>query len=253
MAVHKFQDGIKAVPLSAYGKTYTPPPGSVNPKQDMSAPPEQVEKMDAATFFSLFAELMKENPPHANDYPIIDRMKRIGIEPGKNFSLETAAPEVQEALKAAPAILQVVNAALAGSANFSNGWRTNLTAAGTYGTDYLHRAGIAYGGLGANPIEDAVYPTAFADADGQPFDSARRYTMHFDKDRIPPVRAFWSLTMYDQRQLFAANPIDRYAIGDRDKLAFNPDGSLDLYVQRQSPGLEKESNGCRRRRVALSP
>jgi hypothetical protein len=66
--------------------------------------------------------------------------------------------------------------------------------------------------------------------------------MHFNKDQIPPVRAFWSLTMYNEKQLLAANPIDRFAIGDRDKLAFNPDGSLDLYIQRESPGRDKESN-----------
>jgi hypothetical protein len=241
-AVHEFQDGIKAVPLSAYGKPYTPQPGLVNPQQDMSAPPDQVEKMDPVAFFSLFAELMKANPPHANDYPIVDRMKRIGIEPGKSFSFESASPEVQHALKAAPEAFKTVKAMITKSGVLSNGWRTNLTAIGTYGTDYMHRAGVAYGGLGANPIEDAVYPSAFADSDGRPFDSARRYTMHFHKDGIPPVRAFWSLTMYDQRQLFAANPIDRYAIGDRDKLAFNPDGSLDLYIQRDSPGTDKESN-----------
>ena len=101
---------------------------------------------------------------------------------------------------------------------------------------------IAYAGLGANTIEDAVYPTAVTDADGKPFSSDNRYMLHFNKDQIPPVRGFWSLTMYNERQVFAANPIDRYAIGDRDKLAFNPDGSLDLYIQRESPGQDKESN-----------
>jgi len=242
-AVHRFQDGMKAVPLHAYGKPYTPPRGKVNPNQDMSAPPDQVDKMEAAAFFGLFAELMKENPPHLNDHPILDRMKRIGIEPGKSFSLASASKEVQEALNAAPAeALRQIKATWSKSGVLSNGWRTNMTAIGTYGTDYLHRAGVAYGGYGANAIEDAVYPTAFADADGQPFDGSKRYVLHFDKDRIPPVRGFWSLTMYDQRQVFTANPIGRYAIGDRDKLAFNADGSLDLYIQRESPGKDKESN-----------
>jgi hypothetical protein len=106
----------------------------------------------------------------------------------------------------------------------------------------LNRAGVAYAGIGANTIEDAVYPTAFTDAEGKPFSSDSRYILHFNKDQIPPVRAFWSLTMYNEKQLLAANPIDRFAIGDRDKLAFNPDGSLDLYIQRQSPGNDKESN-----------
>ncbi|MEZ2131581.1 MULTISPECIES: DUF1254 domain-containing protein [unclassified Sinorhizobium] len=242
-AVHKFQDGIKAWPLSAYGKPYTPPKATVNPNQDMGAPLEQVERMDAETFFSRFAELMKDNPPHANDYPILSRMQRIGLEPGKSFSFASAPEEVQDALNTAPAeALDKIKASVAKSGVLINGWRINLTAIGTYGTDYLHRAGIAYAGLGANPVEDAVHATVFTDASGAPFRSDRRYVLHFDKSRIPPSRAFWSLTMYNERQLFAANPIDRYAIGDRDKLSYNSDGSLDLHIQRQSPGKDKESN-----------
>ena len=84
-------------------------------------------------------------------------------------------------------------------------------------------AGVAFAGLGANTIEDAVYPTAITDVAGKPFSSDNRYVLHFDKDGIPPVHAFWSLTMYNEKQAFAANPIDRYAIGNRDKLSFNPE------------------------------
>jgi len=186
---------------------------------------------------------MKDNPPHANDHPILDRMQRIGIVPGKSFSFASAPKEVQDALNTAPPVaLKQIKEAWSKAGVLANGWRTNLTAIGTYGTDYLHRAGVAYGGYGANAIEDAVYPTAFADADGQQLTSDHHYVVHFDKNQIPPVRGFWSLTMYNDRQLFTANPIDRYAIGDRDKLAFNPDGSLDLYIQRESPGKDKESN-----------
>lgn len=242
-AVHKFQDGWKVVPLSAYGKPFTAPKGTVNPKQDMSAPPDQVEKMDGATFFETFVELMKDNPPHSNDYPLVDRMQRIGIEPGTSFVFANASKEVQDALKAAPSIaVPQIKRAWQTAGVLANGWRTNMTAIGTYGADYLHRAGVAYGALGANVPEDALYPTAFADADGQPFSSDKRYVIHFDKGKLPPVNAFWSLTMYDERQLFTANPINRYAIGDRDKLSFNSDGSLDVYVQRDSPGAGKESN-----------
>ncbi len=170
-------------------------------------------------------------------------MKRIGIEPGKGFSLASAPPEIQEALKAAPeAALAAIKAAWRNSGVTANGWKINLTAIGTYGTDYLRRAGVAFGGLGANTPDDAVYPTTFAEPDGKPYDSGQRYMLHFDKDQLPPARAFWSLTMYDERQLFTENPIDRYAIGDRDALKYNSDGSLDLYIQRESPSAEKESN-----------
>jgi hypothetical protein len=101
---------------------------------------------------------------------------------------------------------------------------------------------VAFGGLGANPIEDAIYPSTAVDATGSPFSSAGRYVVHFGKAQLPPVRAFWSLTLYDDRQLFAANPLHRYAVGDRDTLLFNRDGSLDLYIQRDSPGHDHEAN-----------
>jgi hypothetical protein len=242
-AVHKFQNGIKAVPLRHYGRAYTPPRGRFNPQQDMSAPPDQVERMGAATFFALFADLMKENPPRPTDYPIVARMKRIGIEPGKAFVPAAAPRDVQRALEAAPPeALKLIKAAFARSGVLSNGWRTNLATVGTYGADYLQRAGMAYAGLGASVAVDAVHATAVADADGQPLSGDKSYVLHFGKDHLPPVRAFWSLTVYNDRQLLAANPIDRYALGDRDKLRFNDDGTLDLYVQRESPGADKESN-----------
>jgi hypothetical protein len=199
--------------------------------------------MDAATFFALLADLMKENPPHATDYPILARMKRIGIEPGKAFAPATAPRDVQRALEAAPPeALKLIKAASARSGVLSSGWRTNLAAVGTYGSEYLQRAGMAYAGLGANVAADLVQSMAVADADGQPLGSDTSYVLHFGKHQLPPVRAFWSLTVYDDRQLLAANPIDRYALGDRDKLRFNDDGTLDLYIQRESPGADKESN-----------
>ncbi|UST72292.1 DUF1254 domain-containing protein [Pseudomonas siliginis] len=242
-AVHGFQNAIHAYPLSAEGTNYVPPKGSVNAAQDKAPPVDQVDKMSASVFFELFAQLMKENPPHANDYPILDRMKMIGIEPGKSFSYAAAPQVIQDALKAAPeSALEQIKGAFRKSGTFANGWRTNMTAIGTYGADYLHRAGVAYAALGANVIEDAVYPTAFTDAEGKPLLSDHRYVLRFTKDQIPPVRAFWSLTMYDDHQLFTENPIGRYAIGDRDKLQFGPDGSLEIYIQRESPGKDKETN-----------
>ncbi|WP_246696916.1 DUF1254 domain-containing protein [Methylobacterium planeticum] len=243
-AVHRFQRAIRTAPLSTWGKEAPPPPGSVNPAWKSDKPPiEQVEEMDAPAFFALFSEIVKANPPHDVDYPIFDRMQRIGIVPGEPIDPARLAPEAQHAISDAKApALQRIAASFHGSGQFVNGWRTNYTAVGTYGADYTHRAGVAYAGLGANTIEDALYPTALVDADGKPFDSRRRYVIHFDKAELPPVRGFWSLTMYNERQLFAENPINRYAIGDRDKLTYNPDGSLDLYVQRDSPGKDKEAN-----------
>jgi hypothetical protein len=202
-----------------------------------------VENMDAATFFSLFAELTKTNPPHTNDYPVLDRMRRIGLVPGQPFNFAKQRPEVKRALtEAGQAALSRIKGKFHKAGVLANGWRINLSMIGTYATDYLQRAAVAYAGLGANTVEDAIYPSAITDADGKPFHSDNRYAIHFDKAEIPPVRAFWSLTMYDERQLFTDNPLNRYAIGDRDQLKFNADGSLDLYIQRESPGTDKENN-----------
>ena len=113
---------------------------------------------------------------------------------------------------------------------------------GAYGTNYRARAGVAWVGLGANLMADAVYPMARIDGDANPLDGGYKYVVHFDKGQTPPANAFWSLTMYNAKQAFVANPINRYAIGDRDKMKFNKDGSLDIYIQHDSPGREKESN-----------
>lgn len=242
-SVHKFQDELTATPLSAWGKDYTPPKASLNPNISTDPPTEQVARMGAAEFFERFIELTSDNPPHAHDYPILARMKRIGLEPGKPFELSKAPPRIQTALtKAIPLAHKKITGGLASAGTSVNNWGMILPPIGTYGTDYFRRAVIAYGGLGANVIEDAIYPSAFVDADGKPFDSEKAYVLHFKKDEIPPVRAFWSLTMYNDKQAFADNPLNRYAIGDRDPLTFNEDGSLTLYIQRNSPGKSKESN-----------
>jgi len=243
-AVHEFQHGLNAVPLSQFGLLYDPPNGKVNVAWEAHLPPgEQVEHMNAETFLTVFAQASRGNPPHANDNPILHRMRRIGIEPGKSVSFGEIPSEVRRAIDEAwPAALERIKAVGPRSGVAMNGWRLNLTAIGTYGADYLHRAGVAYFGFGANTVDDAVYPGAFADEVGNRFSSEEQYAIHFEKDELPPVRAFWSLTLYDGRQLFAANPINRYALGDRDDLQFNSDGSLDLYIQRSSPGRDKQSN-----------
>jgi hypothetical protein len=245
--VHKVQDGMALKPLSVHGKqqgTYEPPKTPIDSSWELSAPPVVlIEKLGAQKYFEMFAELMKKNPPHSNDYPIVHRMARINIQPGESFSFANASAELKRALEASVVTgLKSIKGGWGGVGSARNGWRVAMTAIGTYGTDYRARASTAYGGLGANPIEDALYPGALKDTDGKPFSSDNRYVLHFTKEQIPPVRAFWSLTMYDERQLFTANLINRYAIGDRDKLRFNADGSLDLYIQRVSPGSANESN-----------
>lgn len=245
--VHKVQDGLKLTPLDRWGKSYTPPATSpVDASVDTKTPPlVQVEKMTGVEFFKRFAELMKKYPPHPNDYPILFRMRALGLEPGKSWDASkldaTTTALINESAKEA---LADVAAYLkrGGSGRHVNGWNIATDNMGTYGTSYLQRALIALAGLGANLPADAIYPAAFVDGEGKPLDGANRYVLHFDKGKTPPADAFWSLTMYDDQGFQVPNPINRFAIGDRDKLKFNDDGSLDIYIQTESPGPGKESN-----------
>src|SRR5262249_4561817 len=97
--------------------------------------------------------------------------------------------------------------------------------------------------------EARIFPiTPFLDGDSRPLNSTNRYVLHFDKGKLPPADAFWSITMYDEQGFQVSNPIDRFAIGARDKLTFNADGSLELCVQSDSPGRTWSRTGCQRRR-----
>jgi hypothetical protein len=113
---------------------------------------------------------------------------------------------------------------------------------GVYGNYYLKRAALALVGLGSNPPEDAIYPLAFTDGQGKPLNGEHDYVLHFDQEELPPVEAFWSVTVYDQEGFQVANPLNRCALGDRDHLRYNADGSLDLLVQHDNPGPEREPN-----------
>ncbi len=241
--VHKFQAGLTAIPLSRWGTSFEPPAGRADPGQDTSAPPDQVSAMRAPQFFATAAALMATNPPHLTDTSMLQRARWLGFQPGMPFDLAGAPYGVQEAVEAAPASAWAqIKASIPRAGALVNQWQMISPPVGVYGTDYLKRALVAFMGLGANPVEDAIYPTAMTDSEGQPFDSSRRYLLHFEPGQAPPADAFWSLTMYDQRQLFTANPINRFAIGDRDPLAYHPDGSLDIYIGRESPGADLESN-----------
>lgn len=244
-AVHVVQDGYKLSPLSKWGdKGHAPLAGSVDPSVDDETPPlVQVNKLDGVAMLTRLADLMKKYPPHPNDYPIIFRLKRLGLEPGKDFDASKLSPEVLAVVnKAAADALAAMPAAMRKAGAFVNGWNIGTENMGTYGTSYNRRAFVALGGLGCNLPEDAVYPTAFVDGEGNPLTGAKKYVLHFEKGKTPPADAFWSLTMYDKEGFQVPNPINRFAIGSHDKLAFNADGSLDILVQANSPGKARESN-----------
>ena len=242
--VHQFQDGIRVTPLADWGKQPSQKKYKINPNIDMKTPPlDQVNKLPAREYFEYAAQLMKLPPPHITDPDIVARMKRIGLEPGKDFQYESLSLSAKAAIdQAAEEGLKMIKAHLPEIGTMENGWSVMRENAGVYGADYLQRATIALAGLGCNKPIDAVYPLAIVDSRGKEPTGDQQYVMHFDKDQLPPAEAFWSLTMYDADGFQVANPINRFAIGDRDKLKFNDDGSLDLFIQAKSPGKERESN-----------
>jgi len=243
-AVHKIQAGYKVTPLSRWGKSAEPVTVKIDPSIDMKTPPKiQVDTMTADKFFTYAAELLKVNPPHITDQPIIAVMKRIGIEPGKSFAFDKLDPVVQNALSTVPAEAQkLMKWKMATLARVVNGWSMNTDTMGVYGNYYLKRAIVAQFGLGANLPEDAIYPVNLADETGKPLDGTNKYTIHFDKASLPPVNAFWSITLYDSDGFQVANVLNRFAVSSWMPFKYNSDGSLDLYFQNESPGKNIEAN-----------
>jgi hypothetical protein len=243
--VHQFQDGIKLIPLDQINNhAYTPPLGTVNANINMLAtPPRQVAAMNAVTFFKTFAQLLKTNPPHQSDIKIIAELKKIGIVPGKGFnSAKLTSDKIDILNHGIKSAYEKIKLATESNNETVDGWSIRRNDIGNYGNNYLVRSVIALRGLGANIPQDAIYPSTFVDISGKQLNGKHNYVLHFDKNKLPPVNAFWSVTLYNPQGYFVANNLERYAIGDRDKLKFNNDGSLDIYIQHNSPGIDKESN-----------
>ncbi|WP_373479463.1 DUF1254 domain-containing protein [Geminocystis sp.] len=243
-AVNKLQDEFKLIPLSQWGKTVKPAEAVIDRTVDMKTDPlTQVNTMSPEKYFSYGAELMKLHPPHITDWSTLARLERIGIKVGEDFDFNNATPAVQTGLQRAVVDgLKVMQEKIPTLAPVINGWQMNTNSMGVYGNYYLKRAIVAMVGLGANQPEDAIYPMNVFDANGKPMEGKNNYVLHFDKDELPPVEAFWSITMYDAEGFQVANKLDRFAIGDRDTLTYNSDGSLDIYIQHESPEHNKVSN-----------
>jgi hypothetical protein len=257
-AVHRIQDQFRLTPLDHWtdgaerdsdpdpadrsSGAADPSPGTADPDVDRETPPlRQLGAMPAEPFFDRALALLAKHPPHVTDWSLIARMARVGLVAGATFA--DLHPDVRSALADVPAGAQAVMAkALPRLANVVNGWQLNIDTMGVYGNSYVKRAIVAMVGLGANSAEDALYPLLQADAEGHRVRAEHDYVIHFDADGLPPVDAFWSVTMYDGQGFHVANDLDRFALGDRDQLSFNPDGSLDLYLQHASPGPGRESN-----------
>lgn len=243
-SVHEVQKGYRITPLSGWGKPPVSVTQTIDPSVDVKTPPKtQVDTMTGDKFFAYAAELLKVNPPHITDEPIIARMKRIGLEPGKSFDITKVDATTRKAIEDAPTQGQKLMAwKLPTLARVANHWSMNTDTMGVYGTYYLKRAIVAQAGLGANLPEDAIYPLSVGDENGKPLDGANKYTMHFDKDAVPPVDAFWSVTLYDNEGFQVANPVNRFAVSSWMPFKRDADGSLTLYIQNANPGGDHEAN-----------
>ena len=242
--VHALQDKFSVLPLSSYGKPYTPPSAQVDSRMDMKTPVvAQVQALSVEDYFSYFAKLWKTNPPAAQDAPIVQRMAKIGLVPGQDFDPTKLSSSDKEAMSAVPKMGLMKMLGRVQAQQPINGWLIFGSDVGDWKTDYLLRATTAWLGPGWNLPADAVYPLSQKDANGSDYNgSEHRYVLRFEKGQFPPVKGFWSVTMYDQDNFLAANPLNRYTLGQRDKLVTNPDGSVDLYLQADSPGKAKEAN-----------
>jgi hypothetical protein len=243
-AVHKIQAGYKVTPLSQWGKTPAPLAATIDATVDVKTPPKvQVDTMPAGKFFAYAAELLKVNPPHITDQPMIAQLKKIGMEVGKSFDLNKADAAIRNSLETAPEDAhQLMKWKLPSMARVANGWSMNTDTMGVYGNYYLKRAIVAQLGLGANLPEDAIYPVNLSDESGKPLDGANKYALHFNKGDMPPANAFWSITLYDDDGYQVANPLNRFAVSSWMPFKYNADGSLDLYFQNESAEVDKAAN-----------
>jgi len=244
--INELQQQFKLMPLSAWqGHPSEPAPVAVInlPRLERSQSPDrQLASWSQDEFFTAFCQLLPGNPPRGEDAAMMARIKATGLlsddckphlSPLQRFGSAIGYKKVIVALDNNRALLEKLPT--------SNGWRIGYEF-GEYATRYEQRALVAKVGLGANLAADAIYPNLWKDQDGQPLDGNNRYVLHFAKEQLPPVRAFWSLTLYNAAQFLSTNPLNRYALGDRDDLRYNADGSLDLYIQHDRPAEPAQRN-----------
>ena len=240
----KVMAGYNVQPLSQFIGTEAP----VAP-EPLSFPPYSPEKAKSVEFITYLNFLLGQLQPHPFEADLFERFAKIGIGPDQAFDVNGLDPEIKAAIGAGIAsALAKIETEMKQLGEQKNGW---MLVSGAFGNrdnmqgKYLTRAAAAMFGIYGNDLEEAYYPESTVDFDGEALDGSKHnYILHFDKDELPPVNAFWSLSMYKlPEQLFIENPINRYVISSATEgIIYNQDGSLDIYIQKDSPGKDKESN-----------
>ena len=242
--VKAIQQKYKATPLSEYLGMDAPPALTA-----VDFPIWNPEKVKSADFVGYLNFLLGQLEPHPSEAEILKRFAKIGIGPGLAFDPANLDPETLAAIEAGVASASAkIEQRMKALGERKNGW---MMMSGAFGTrqmmqgKYLTRAAAAAFGLWGNNLEEAFYPECSLDVDGEALDTSKHnYVLRFEADQLPPVKAFWSLSMYKlPEQLFIHNPINRYVISSiTEGLEYAKDGSLTVYLQHKSPGADKESN-----------
>lgn len=240
------QDKIIVKPLSEFqGNTTSSQSGVAQANASKEIPIGPQPSLIAPTGIKIFDEIgaaMVGNPLNPPDPTLVTKLTSIGIGPDKEPS-KNANNTIKAALQTGITEGQkMIDAKVANAGTVVNGWLITPQT-GIYGADYLFRAAVAKYGLGANIAQEALYPATYTDSQGKPLSGNSSYLIHFEPGQTPPVDGFWSITMYNDKNLFVDNPINRYSIGKyTEGLKNSTDGSLDIYIQNANPGKDKESN-----------
>jgi hypothetical protein len=237
-AAHAVQDQYLLTPLSRWGKSDQPKPHSELsnfPPYDLSEP---------LKFFELLSVALHENPPPTRDGVLMNLFGQVGVGPGKTFRVDDLDAATARGLRKAIDSGRRLISALPSGRPVRNGWLAFSPHTGKFGDDYRYRAYVAMSAIAANDPAEAFNFSARQDDQGRPLHGDRKYLVRFEKGQVPPVDAFWSLTLYRLPGVFfVENALGRYALGDRSRqLRYEPDGALEIYVQHDSPGKDKESN-----------
>jgi hypothetical protein len=241
--VKKVQAGYKAEPLSAF---LGQPAPAAAPAIDFIKPLTPDEEKTSLAFFNELNFVLQFCPTVPSETDLMARFAKIGVGAGKTFDVNTLLPEMKTAIEQGMADAWVDLGNLQKRIESGEVPIGDLPGSRSFlKNNYLYRMGTAVLGIYGNSKEEAMYPLYGVDAEGQKLDGANRYTMHFAPGQLPPVNAFWSLTMYElPASLLVANPLNRYLLNSPMLPQFvkDPDGGLTLYVQNESPGADKEPN-----------
>lgn len=241
--VKTIQAGYRVEPLSAFADRPAPPAA---PAIDFLPPLTPDEEKTSLAFFEQLNFILQFTPTVPSETELMARFAEIGVGAGKPFDPDALTPETRTAMEQGIADAWADFATL--KKRIDTGEVTSGQLFGTRGylkNDYLYRMAGAVLGIYGNSREEAIYPAYAVDATGEPLSGASRYTVHFAADALPPVNAFWSLTMYGLPQsLLVANPIDRYLLNAPmlGQFVKDADGGLTFYIQHDSPGADKEAN-----------